>query len=199
MKRLTNKQKEILEFLISYVKEHGYPPSFREIGNHFGFMWTASKGHLKSLEKKGFVRINPSISRGIEILGYKVSDGLNIPVIGRIKAGRPELAIENIESHILVDKFLFPAENAFSLRVKGKSMIDAGIFDGDYVVIKPQNTIENGEIGVVLIGEEATVKRVLLENMRIILKPENKHMQSVIYEPEDVSIIGKVIGVIRKI
>lgn len=199
MKILTNKQKKILEFLISYVKEHGYPPTFREIGNHFGFIWTASKGHLRSLEKKGFIRINPSISRGIEILGYKVSDGLNIPVIGRIRAGNPELAIEDIESHILVDKFLFPAENAFSLRVKGKSMIEAGIFDGDYVVIKPQSTIENGEIGVVLIGEEATVKRVLLENMRIILKPENKHMQSVIYEPEDVSIIGKVIGVIRRL
>jgi len=199
MKELTNKQRQILDFLILYVKEHGYPPTFREIGKHFGFLWTASKGHLKSLEKKGFIRINPSISRGIEIAGLRTSGGLTLPVIGRIKAGSPILAFEEIEAHILIDKSLFSADNAFSLRVKGESMTGAGIFDGDYVIVKPQSTIENGEIGVVLIAEEATVKRVLLEDRKIILKPENAFMQPMIYKPDEISIIGKVIGVIRKL
>ncbi len=198
MKALTNKQKEILEFLKSHLNDHGYPPTFREIGNHFGFLWTASKGHLKSLEKKGFIKINTSISRGIEIIGLKTSNGHTLPVIGRIKAGIPMPAFEDIETNILVDKALFSAEDAFSLKVKGDSMIDAGIYDGDYVIIKPQNTIANGEIGVVLLGDDATIKRVLFEDGKIILKPENRYMPPVIYKSDDVCIIGKVIGLIRK-
>jgi len=122
-----------------------------------------------------------------------------VPVAGRIRAGKPILAAEDIDEHILIDKNLFPSSDTFSLKVTGDSMIDAGIFDGDYVIVKPQRTIENREIGVVLIEDEATVKRIIIKNRKIILKPENKNMESASYEPENVKIIGKVIGVIRKI
>lgn len=198
MKQLTNKQKEILQFLISYLGEHGYPPTFREIGEHFGFLWTASKGHLKSLQKKGVIKINPSKSRGIEIIGLNAANSRSLPVIGKIRAGTPIPAFQDIERYIFVDKTLFSAQDAFVLRVKGDSMIDAGISDGDYLIVKPQDTVENGEIGVVLIGDDATIKRILVENGKIILKPENKYMQPITYESNEISIIGKVIGLIRK-
>ena len=199
MKELTKRQRKVLEFLTSYTKKRGYPPTVREIGKHFGFLWAAARGHLQSLEKKGFIRINPTKSRGIEIIGLNPTEGLKVPVAGKIRAGRPILAIEDIDAHILVDKSLFPAEDAFSLRVTGDSMIEAGILDGDYVVVKPQKGVENAEVGVILIGDEATVKRVFKDNEKLILKPENRHMNPESYNPDEVTIIGKVIGVIRKI
>jgi len=199
MKELTKKQRKVLEFLTSYTKKYGYPPTIREIGEHFGFLWTAARGHLQSLERKGFIKITPSRSRGIEIIGLKPMEGFMMPVAGKIRAGRPILATEDIDAHILVDKSLFPAENAFSLKVTGDSMIEAGILDGDYVVVKPQKVIENGEIGVFLIGDEATVKRIFKDEKKIMLKPENRHMKPESYNPDEVIIMGKVIGVIRKI
>ena len=122
-----------------------------------------------------------------------------IPVAGRIRAGKPILAAEDIDEHILIDKNLFPSSDTFSLKVTGDSMIDAGIFEGDYVIIRPQKTIESGEIGVVLIEDEATIKRIVIKSRKVILKPENKNMEPISYEPEDLKMIGKVIGVIRKI
>ena len=199
MKDLTKKQGKVLEFLTSYAKRSGYPPTVREIGEHFGFLWTAARGHLQALEKKGFVRINPFRSRGIEIMGLKPIEGIKVPVAGKIRAGRPILATEDIDAHILIDKSLFQAENAFSLKVTGDSMIEAGILDGDYVIVKPQKVIEHGEIGVALIEEEATVKRIFKEKKKIILRPENRDMKSESYDPDEVTIIGKVIGVIRKV
>jgi repressor LexA len=199
MKDLTEKQKRILEFLVEYTKSHGYPPTVREIGEHFRFLWAAARGHLQALQRKGFVRINPSISRGIEIPGIKPSSGFMLPVAGKIRAGRPILAREDIDAHILIDKSLFPHSDAFSLRVTGDSMIEAGILNGDYVVVRPQKTIENGEISVVLIDDEATIKRVFKEKKKIVLKPENKNMKPSMHNPDEVSIIGKVVGVIRKI
>jgi repressor LexA len=199
MKELTKKQGKVLEFLTSYTKKYGYPPTIREIGEHFGFLWTAARGHLQALERKGFLKINPYRSRGIDIIGLKPTEGLMVPVAGKIRAGRPILATEDIDAHILIDKSLFPAKDAFSLKVTGDSMIEAGILDGDYVVIKPQKVIENGEIGVFLIGDEATVKRIFKDEKKIILKPENRHMKPESYNPDEVIIIGKVIGVIRKI
>jgi repressor LexA len=198
MKELTRRQRRVLEFLTSYTKKRGYPPTVREIGKRFGFFWAAARGHLQSLERKGFIKINPTKSRGIEIIGLNPIEGLKVPVAGKIRAGRPILAIEDIDAHILVDKSLFPAEDAFSLRVTGDSMIEAGILDGDYVVVKPQKGVENAEVGVVLIGDEATVKRVFKDNEKLILKPENRHMKPESYNPDEVTIIGKVIGVIRK-
>ena len=199
MKELTEKQKRILEFLMEYTKDHGYPPTVREIGAHFRFLWAAARGHLQALQRKGFIKLNPSKSRGIEIPGLMPSSGFMLPVAGRIRAGRPILAREDIDAHILIDKSLFPQSDLFSLRVTGDSMIEAGILDGDYVVVRSQKTIENGEIGVVLIEDEATVKRVYKEKKKIVLKPENKNMNPSVQNPDEVTIIGKVVGVIRKL
>ncbi|HAM49969.1 MAG TPA: hypothetical protein DCP92_04480 [Nitrospiraceae bacterium] len=196
---LTEKQERVLDFLKSYAQSHGFPPTFREIGEHFGFQWAASRMHLKAIERKGFIKMIPAKSRGIEILGSRLSEGLMLPVAGRIRAGNPILATEDIDSHLLVDKTLFPSENAFSLRVTGDSMIDAGIFDRDFVIVRPQDTIKNGEIGVVLIGDEATVKRVFKDKGKIRLKPENKDMKPKTFKSDEVTIIGKVIGVIRRL
>lgn len=198
MKELTTKQKHILDFLIEHTKNHGYPPTVREIGNHFRFLWAAARAHLKAIERKGFIKLNPAKSRGIDILSLKLSAGFMLPVAGKIRAGRPMLAREDIDAHILVDKSLFPHEDAFSLRVTGDSMIEAGILNGDYVLVRPQKTIENGGIGIVLIDDEATVKRVYKEKKKIILRPENKDMKPTIHTPDEVTVIGKVVGVIRK-
>jgi repressor LexA len=199
MKDLTDKQNRILEFLREYTKSHGYPPTIREIGEHFQFLWAAARIHLQALDKKGFIKLNPSKSRGIEIPGLMPSEGLMLPVAGTIRAGKPVLAREEIDAHIMVDKSLFPHQESFCLKVNGDSMIDAGILDGDYVIVRPQKTIENGEIAVVLLGDEATVKRVYREKKKIILKPENKDMKPTEHNANEVIIIGKVAGVIRKL
>jgi repressor LexA len=198
MKELTRRQRKVLEFLTSYAKKYGYPPTIREIGEHFGFFWTAARGFLQSLEKKGFIKINPAKSRGIEIIGLKPAEGLKVPLVGKIRAGKPILATEDIEAHILIDKSLFPAENAFTLKVTGDSMIEAGILDGDFIIVKPQRVIENGEIGVFLIGDEATVKSIFKGKEKITLRPANRNMKPEKYNPDEITIIGKVMGVIRK-
>jgi len=200
MDNLTDRQQAILDFLKAYAARHGYPPTFREIGEHFRFGWAAARTHLKAIERKGFLKIIPSKSRGIELPDRHIpSEGRMIPVAGRIRAGQPILAYEDIESHIFVDSTMFPAEDAFSLMVVGDSMIEAGIYNGDYVVVKPQQTITNGQIGIALIGDEATVKRVYVRKGEVTLQPENSTMQPMTYKADEVSIIGKVLGVIRKI
>lgn len=198
MRELTDKQKRIVEFLKTYTGEHGYPPTMREIGEYFGFTWPAARGHLAAIEKKGAIRVNPMKSRGIEVIGLRLKDALALPVAGRIRAGKPLLAIEEIESHIVVDRNLFKEGDSFALRVTGDSMVDAGILHGDYVVVKPQREIRGGDIGVVLIGEEATVKKVYPKRGSITLVPANKMMEPLTYRADEASILGKVIGVIRK-
>ena len=199
MRELTDKQKRIVEFLKFYLEEHGYPPTMREIGEHFGFTWPAARGHLAAIAKKGAIHMNPMKSRGIEIVGLRARDALALPVAGRIRAGKPLLALEEIESHIVVDRNLFKEGDSFVLRVTGDSMVDSGIFHGDYVVVKPQKEIRGGDIGVVLIGEEATVKKVYPKRGSITLVPANRMMEPVTYRHDEVSIIGKVIGVVRKL
>lgn len=199
MTALTEKQKQVLDFLKSYSRMNGYPPTVREIGAHFGFLWAAARQHLKALERKNYIRLNPSRARGIEIPGLMSKEGVMAPVAGTISAGVPILAIEDIDNHILIDKTLFPADNVFSLRVKGDSMLEAGILEGDYVLVKPHGTIESGAIGVALINDEATVKRIFIEGELVVLRPENKAMEPLVYQATEVSIIGRVIGVIRKI
>ncbi|HOJ72194.1 MAG TPA: transcriptional repressor LexA [Syntrophorhabdaceae bacterium] len=197
MKSLTGMQSRIFEFLRDYVRRYGYPPTIREIGGHFNILWPAARMHLKALEKKGFIRINPTRSRGIEILGLRPKEATLVPVAGRIRAGEPLVANEDMDMHITIDPELFPGGDIFSLRVTGDSMKGAGIFDGDFVIVRRQPTLEHGEIGVVLIGDEATVKRVLFEEGRVILKPENLVMEPVSYMPDEVMVAGKVIGLIR--
>lgn len=197
MKGLTEMQRKILEFLKAYTGRHGYPPTVRDIGDQFKIFWPAARKHLQSLERKGFIKINPARSRGIEIVGFQLSEERSIPVVGKIRAGQPTVVIEEIDAHIRVDSTLFPADDTFSLRVAGESMRDAGIFNGDFVIVKHQTVIEHGEVGVVLVGDEATVKRVLFKDGLVVLKPENRDMDPVAYRPDEVAIVGKVIGLLR--
>ncbi len=206
MERLTERQKEIFNFLKSYVKDNGYPPTMREIGEHFGFTWLGARGHLRALEKKGIIKINPLKARGLvldsthrEGTGLRRTEGLELPVAGKVRAGMPLLAIEDIEEHILIDKSLFKVHDAFGLRITGDSMTEAGISDRDYVVVKPQKVVSSGDIAVVLIDDEVTVKKVSIGKTTITLIPANKNLKPVRYKPDEISIIGKVIGVIRRL
>lgn len=199
MKDLTHKQQQVLAFLKRHAAQYGYPPTVREIGRQFGILWPAARMHLQALAKKGAIKLNPAVSRGIELLSSKSAEGISVPVAGRIRAGRPILAIQDVNDHIFVDKGLFRAEDLFSLKVTGDSMKDAGILDGDYVIVKPQKSIKSGEIGIALVNDEATVKRIIIKGNKILLKPENSSMETAVYPAEDVSIIGRVTGVVRKL
>jgi len=209
MKELTLRQKKVFEFIQREIRKKGIPPSVREIGSVFGIK--SPRGvirHLEALEKKGFIQ-RERIARGIKILARGIRDSefgmirstLKLPILGRIAAGRPLLAEENVEGTLTLDKSFIPSGTCFCLKVKGESMIGAGILDGDFVIVRKQSTAENGEIIVALIEDEATVKRFYRERGRIRLEPENPAMEPItISEKEkEISILGKVVGVFRKI
>jgi len=202
---LSPRQKDILEFINKKIKESGYPPSVREIAKAVNLSSSATvHSHLKKLEEKGYLKRNQSKPRAISILtDYdKVSDSghenmVYVPVVGRIAAGRPILAEENIEDYFpLTDDFVRGKKEVFILRVRGDSMVNAGILDRDYIVVRKQESAINGEIIVALIDNEATVKRFFKTDKKIKLMPENDYMDPIILD--DVKIIGKVIGVIRE-
>ncbi|PIV53672.1 MAG: repressor LexA [Elusimicrobia bacterium CG_4_10_14_0_8_um_filter_37_32] len=210
---LTTRQQEILDFITKSINSYGFPPTIPEIQANFFFKSpNAVSDHLNAIAKKGYITRHPGKSRGIEVNNHKNkhqrndNNTLEIPVVGRIAAGSPILAQENIEGSIFVDRTFIKVSNGimnsiFALRIKGDSMKDAGIFDGDYVIIQKQAQVNQGEIAAVLIDDEATIKRVFKEKGRIRLHPENDSMNSIIIDPKEkeVSIIGKVKGVIRKI
>lgn len=199
-KQLTKKQEEILEFIKKRIKEKGYPPAVREICEATGLRSTSTvHGHLTRLEKKGYIRRDPSKPRAIEIMDdefYSHRNVLSLPIVGKVTAGEPILAVENVEDIITLPYDLVGTEDAFVLKVKGDSMIDAGIFDDDLIIVRRQNVAENGDIVVALIDDEATVKRFYKESDHIRLQPENKTMDPIIVK--DVKILGKVIGLVRK-
>lgn len=206
---LTERQGEILKFIILNKEKFGYPPSIPEIQRKFFFKSpNAVQDHLKALERKGYISRHAHKARGIEILVHTASNennrnnALQIPIVGEISAGRPILAQENIEGTIVIDKSIIKNSNGnFALRVKGDSMINAGILEGDYVIVSQQPDAEQGDIVVALIEDEATVKRFYKEGNRIRLQPENDTMEPIIIKPNEnqVRIIGKIKGVIRKI
>jgi repressor LexA len=200
-KSLTAKQQKILEFVVNYVKETGYPPAIRDISNHFEMSSKGAYDHLVAIEKKGYIRRDPTKPRAIELLDFiqrETSDPvINIPVLGRVAAGEPLLATENIERVISISSDMIRTEDPFALKVKGDSMINAGIMEDDYVIVKQQQTAEQGDIVVALIGDEATVKRFYKETDHIRLQPENQTMNPIIVK--DVAILGKVIGLFREI
>ncbi len=202
MKGLTQKQQLILDFLARYVEEHHYPPSIREISAAFGFKsLRGSTIHLDALEKKGFIK-RESTSRSIRILDPKGAGKpgpfVSLPILGTIAAGTPLLAVENIEGEMLVPKtMLGGASNAFLLRVKGDSMVDAHIVEGDLVIIRPQQTAENGELVAALLGDEATVKRFRVDGDDAVLLPANAAYQPIPLRRADARLIGKVIGLLR--
>lgn len=197
---LTHRQTDILEFIKRVIRQKGYPPSVREIGDAVGLMSSSTvHGHLQTLEEKGYIRRDPTKPRAIEILDsssdVNEKKTVSVPIIGRVTAGQPILAQENIEDTFPIPVDLVNSDSVFMLRVKGESMIEAGIMDGDLILVRQQNTARNGEIVVALIGDEATVKRFFREKTLIRLQPENSMMEP-IYS-QDVSVLGKVIGVFR--
>jgi len=208
-KKLTLTQGKVLKFLRNFLREKGYPPTLREIASHFRLKGPrAPQKTLNILERKGFLRRVSRVSRGIEILGSNPSllpalerHTLSVPIVGMVKAGEPILAIENIEGYINLDQSLAASENVFLLRVRGDSMIEAHIQDGDFALVKPQPNAENGEIVVALIEDEATIKRIFKKRDLIRLEPANPHMEPIVVKKGEkrVTIVGKVVGIFRKL
>lgn len=203
---LTVKQKQILDFIKSITEERGYPPSIREIGDAVGLSSTSTvHGYLKRLEAKGAIKRDPTKPRAMEVIYGEPSDDeniskvelANIPVLGRVAAGQPILAQENIEEYFPLPLDFIQNSEAFMLRVKGDSMYEAGILDNDYIVVRKQETAQNGDIVVALIDDDATVKRFYKEEDHIRLQPENPFMEPIIVK--DVKILGKVIAVLRRL
>jgi repressor LexA len=202
---LSKRQQAIIDFIKKEVKTKGYPPSVREIGDAVGLASSSTvHGHLNRLEKKGYIRRDPTKPRAIEVLDRTDEDAapkqesVLLPVIGKVTAGEPITAVENIEEYLPVPKRMAAGEEAFILNVVGESMINAGILDGDQVIVRKQETAENGEIIVAMTEDgEATVKRFFKEKDHIRLQPENPTMEPIIVK--NCTILGKVVGVIRTI
>lgn len=213
-KKINDKQEKILEFLNKQVEEKGYPPSVREICNAVGLKSTSTvHSYLEKLEKSGLIHKDPTKPRALKIISsdkktersysesrdyYPRKELVDIPIVGKVTAGQPILAVENIE-----DTFPLPVDyvqnsTAFMLKVQGDSMVEAGILDKDLVLVKQQSTANNGEIVVALIGDEATVKTFYKEKDHVRLQPENQYLEPIIVR-ENLSILGRVIGVFRKL
>ncbi|WP_125153705.1 transcriptional repressor LexA [Clostridium rectalis] len=195
-----DKQKQILEFIKQQIKIKGYPPSVREICAAVGLSSTSTvHGHLQRLEKKGLIKRDPTKPRAIEITDNSLhkEEIINIPIIGNVTAGEPVLAVENIEDNFALPiNFIKSNKELFVLKVHGKSMIDAGIFNDDLAILEKTNIAENGDIVVVLLENEATIKRFFKEKNHIRLQPENKNMEPILVK--ECKIIGRIVGLYRK-
>ena len=198
---LTKRQQEIFDYVKRYVSEHGYPPTVRDIGKAIGLTSSSTvHAHLGNLERLGLLRRDPTKPRAIEVLVDKAKQSMKpagLPVVGAVAAGSPVLAEENIEEYVPVPGIAGGEEGEFVLRVKGDSMKDAGILDGDYVIVHRQETAANGEIVVALVGEEATVKRYFREADHIRLQPENEAFEPI--RTREAAVLGKVVGVCRRV
>jgi repressor LexA len=202
VRELTSRQKELFDFLKDFVREKGFPPTLREMASHFGLKGPMGpQKTLNILERKGYIRKIPGESRAIEILGFSSSNILSVPIVGRVRAGEPILAIENIEGYFNLDLSFVSSKDVFLLRVQGDSMIDAHIQDGDFALVKPQSNAENGEIVVALIEDEATIKRIFMKSDLIRLEPANPDMEPIVVKKgeKNITIVGKVIGIFRKL
>lgn len=198
--KITEKQSQILEYIKSEILNKGYPPSVRDICQAVNLKSTSSvHSHLETLEKNGYIRRDPTKPRTIEIIDDNFNlvrrEVVNVPIVGTVAAGQPILAIENIENYFPIPSEYMPNEETFMLKVKGESMINAGILDGDQILVKRQNYAKNGDMVVALVEDSATVKTFYREEDHIRLQPENDYMDPIILD--DVEIIGKVFGVFR--
>lgn len=198
--KISKKQQEILEYIKSQILERGFPPAVREICEAVNLKSTSSvHSHLETLEKNGYIRRDPTKPRAIEILDDNFNltrrEMVNVPIIGQVAAGQPILAEQNIEDYFPIPVERMPNKQTFLLKVKGESMINAGILDGDLVLVQEEKTASNGDKVVALIDDGATVKTFYKEEGVIRLQPENDFMDPIIVH--DVSILGKVIGVMR--
>lgn len=198
--KITAKQQEILEYIKGCILKKGYPPAVREICEAVHLKSTSSvHSHLETLERNGYIRRDPTKPRAIEILDDEFAltrrEMVQVPVVGTVAAGQPILAQENIEDYFPIPASLLPNAETFMLRVKGESMINIGIFDGDQVIVEQTKTARNGEIVVALVEDSATVKRFFKEKEHYRLQPENDNMEPIIVN--QVEILGKVIGLFR--
>jgi repressor LexA len=200
---LTKRQKEIFDFIGRYASKYGYPPTVREIGKAVGLHSSSTvHAHLANLEKSGLLRRDPSKPRAIEVLVDKAKRAMpgvggGLPLVGQVAAGQPVLAEENIEEYLDVPDLIGGEDGDYVLRVRGESMKNAGILEGDYVVVRRADDADDGEIVVALIGEEATVKRYFRESDHVRLQPENEAMEPI--RTTEAQIIGRVVGVFRKV
>ena len=197
MRSSEQSQRKILDFIKREIELKGYPPSVREICHAVGLKSTSTvHAHLNQLEDKGMIRRDPTKPRALEVLDNPLSRGRTVPLVGRVTAGQPILAVENIEDYIVFPQDMLGRDELFALHVQGESMINAGIMDGDIVVVHKQDDAENGDIVVALLGDEATVKRIFYEKDRVRLQPENPTMKP-IYAPS-VEVLGKVTALFRQ-
>ena len=208
---LTARQREVLDFIRHFMTQAGYPPTVREIGAHFGFVPRSVFDHLKALQRKGVLRRVASKSRSLQILdppsapplpaaGRTAAPFRELPILGRVAAGEPLLAEENVEGTLTVSRDWVNGDEAFILKVEGESMINAHILPGDYALVRRQVTAENGEIVVALVNDEATIKRVFFKKDLVVLQPEHPTMSPIQVKKGEKSfqIIGKVVGILRK-
>ena len=198
--RITDKQREILEYIKKEILNRGYPPTVRDICEAVNLKSTSSvHSHLETLEKNGYIRRDPTKPRAIEIVDENFNltrrEMVNVPIVGKVAAGQPLLAVENIESYFPIPTEFMPNAESFMLKVKGESMINAGIFDGDNILVEKCDNVHNGDIVVALIDDSATVKTFYKEDGHIRLQPENDTMDPIIVP--DCKIVGKVFGVFR--
>jgi repressor LexA len=199
---LTKRQKEIFDFIRKYAAKTGYPPTVREIGKAVGLHSSSTvHAHLANLEKVGLLKRDPSKPRAIELLFDRakqaITPGGGLPLIGQVAAGEPILAEENIEEYLEIPDVIGGEDGDYILQIRGESMKDAGILEGDYVIVRPSDDATDGEIVVALIGEEATVKRIYREKDHVRLQPENEAMEPIL--TTEARVLGKVVGVFRKV
>jgi repressor LexA len=202
MEGLSSKQGQVLKFLVDFNEDHGFPPTIRELCAYFGFKsLNTAHFHLRALEKKGYIQIHPGKGRGITLPGARPLSERQIPVVGRIAAGTPILALENIEDSLGIDRRFFGAEKSFAVQVKGDSMVEAHIQDGDYVIMKVQDQAESGDIVAALIDDEVTLKYFFRRQNQVSLESANPKYSPIIFKKRDVRslrILGVMVGLIRK-
>jgi repressor LexA len=200
---LTKRQQEIFDFVKRYVSEHGYPPTVRDIGKAIGLTSSSTvHAHLGNLERLGLLRRDPTKPRAIEVLVDKARQAVTspgLPIVGQVAAGSPMLAEENVEEYVSVPGIAGGEDGEFVLRIKGDSMKDAGILEGDYVIVRRQESATNGEIVVAMVGDEpeATVKRFFREEDHVRLQPENSALDPIL--TKDVTVLGRVVGLCRRV
>jgi repressor LexA len=196
---LTPRQEQVLEFIRESLRANGYPPTVREIctGLHLSSPSTVH-AHLANLERRGLIKRDPTKPRALDVV-QDLRPRRPLPLVGRVAAGQPILADENIEEYVDVPAFLRRDDDDFVLRVRGDSMIDAGIFNGDFIVVHAQDQAQNGEIVVALVGDEATTKRFYNEGRTVRLQPENENHEPIIVNADEVELVGRVVGVLRQL
>ncbi len=198
MQPLTERQQKILTFIQKFVSDHSYPPTVREVARHFRIAVSSAQDHLGAMRRKGAIARAESLSRSLSVVGAGGSaDLVEIPVVGRVAAGEPILAVENIESTMKLPSNMVSSGELFALRVRGDSMTGAGIQDGDYTIVRSQDSADEGDIVVALLEDEATVKRFHRDGRRVILKAENPAYRD--REAPDARIVGKVVGLVRSL